>query len=388
MRVLVLGAGYAGVVLARTLEESLPDEVELVVVDESPYHLVQHELHRVVRRPGFADTITIPLDELFERATIRRGTVVDIDTGGRHVELADGDTLRYDVAAVCLGAETNFYGMSDIERYAHPLKRIPDAEAIREDTLDAFEKPNPTLVVGGAGLSGVQLAGELAAFAREADVDAAVHLYEQEDRVAPAFDPGFGAALREELTDRGVTVRTGTTIVGADETTVTFDQGASQAYDVLVWTGGIQGTRATRGERPLVRSTLALDDRTFVAGDAARVVDENGQAVAPSAQAAVRGAAVAAENVLRVVSNLRDEGAFTPRFERFAFDSPGWLVSVGDGAVGQVGSRVLRGTAAKTLKAGVGAGYLASSGQYGDALSLVKSEYTGVSTGRETVGEK
>ena len=375
MRVLVLGAGYAGVVLARALEESLPDEAELVVVDESPYHLVQHELHRVVRRPGFADTITIPLDELFDSATIRQGTVVGVDTDERYVELADGDTLRYDVAAVCLGAETNFYGMADVEEHAHPLKRIPDAEAIRQDALRAFEAPSPTLVVGGAGLSGVQLAGELATLAREEGVATRVLLLEQKERVAPAFDASFGEAIHEELVERGVEVWTGASVTGADTTSVTLADGRTLPYDVLAWTGGIQGTRATDGIRPTVRATLDLDDRTFVVGDAASVVDADGPVVAPSAQAAIRAAEVAAENVLRVVDDIHDDSAFTPRLERFVFESPGWLVSVGDGAVAQVGSTVFTGTAAKTLKAGVGAGYLANSGQLGDAISLFRSEY-------------
>lgn len=375
MRVLVLGAGYAGVVLARALEESLPADAELVVVDESPYHLVQHELHRVVRRPSFADTITIPLVDLFDSATIRQAIVVDVDTDERHVELAGGDTIRYDVAAVCLGAETNFYGMDDVEEHAHPLKRITDAKAIRRDTLRAFEAPSPTLVVGGAGLSGVQLAGELAAFAREEDVDSRVLILEQKDRVAPAFDASFSDAIHEELLERGVEVRTDATITGAAATSVTLADGETLPYDVLAWTGGIQGSRATGGNRPTVRATLDLDDRTFVVGDAASVVDADGKVVAPSAQAAIREAEVAAENIRRVVDDFTDGGAFTPRLKRFVFESPGWLVSVGDGAVAQVGATVFTGSAAKTLKAGVGAGYLASSGQLDDAISLFRSEY-------------
>ena len=51
MRVAVLGASYAGPTVARRLERRLPEEAALVVVDDSGTHLVQHELHRVVRRP-------------------------------------------------------------------------------------------------------------------------------------------------------------------------------------------------------------------------------------------------------------------------------------------------------------------------------------------------
>lgn len=378
MRVLVLGGGYAGVVLTRALEDTLPSDVDILVVDESGQHLVQHELHRIVRRPELVDTIRVPLTELFERASVHRGTVVDVDTDARSVELSDGEVVEYDVGAVCLGAETNFHGMDDIEAHAHPLKRVAHAEAIRAAVLDAFDDPPSkpsSLVVGGAGLAGVQLAGELAALAEEEGADAGVVLLEQASRIVPTFDESFARALDEELTACGVDVRTGQTVTGASAREISLDSGATVQYDVFAWTGGIRGPGAIRGERLGVRSTLALDDRTFVVGDAGRVVDDSGEPVPASAQAAVREARLAAKNVYRAVQAVRDGGVFSPRFERFTFDAPGWLVSVGDGAVAQVGTTVLRGPAAMTLKSGVGAGYLVSTGALENAVSFVRAEY-------------
>lgn len=379
MRVLVLGGGYAGVVLTRALEDTLPADVDILVVDESGQHLVQHELHRVVRHPDLADTIQVPLTELFDRATVRQGTVVDIDTDAHAVELSDGEVLNYDVGAVCLGAQTNFYGMADVEANAHQLKRVPDAAAIRQDVLEIFDDPEvraPSLVVGGAGLAGIQLAGELVALADSADVDANVVLLEQAERVAPTFDASFARALEAELTEADVDVRTERTVTGASAVEIRFDSGNPLTYDVFVWTGGIRGPDATSGERVDVRSTLALDERTFVVGDTSQVVDDSGMAVPPSAQSAVRAARVAAKNVHRAVRNARDGGAFSPRFKRFTFDSPGWLVSVGDNVVAQVGSTILRGRAAKVLKTGVGAGYLVTTGAMDDAASFVRADYT------------
>ena len=63
MKIAILGAGYAGLTLARRLERTLPEEAELVVVNDRPDHLVQHELHRVVRRPALAEEITVPLED-------------------------------------------------------------------------------------------------------------------------------------------------------------------------------------------------------------------------------------------------------------------------------------------------------------------------------------
>jgi NADH dehydrogenase len=144
-------------------------------------------------------------------------------------------------------------------------------------------------------------------------------------------------------------------------------------YETFVWTGGIGGPDALGGERPQVRADLSVDDHTVVVGDAARVVDAEGAAVPASAQAAVREAKVAARNITAMVEGSED--GFRPRLDRYTFDSPGWLVSVGDGAVAQVGPRVFRGTTAEAVKTGVGAGYLATAGGVRNAVGLLREEF-------------
>jgi NADH dehydrogenase len=236
-------------------------------------------------------------------------------------------------------------------------------------------EPGGRIVVGGAGLSGVQVAGELAALAREEGVavpdDLQITLVEQLATVAPNFPPNFQRAVRDALTDRGVEVRTETTVVEVDEETVVTD-GRDLPYDTLVWTGGIAGRAPTNGERPVVRADLRLTDRTFALGDAARVVDADGEPVPASASAAIREAKTAARNLTRLVED--DGDGFDPRLDRYRFDVPGWLVSVGDGAVAQLGPTVLTGAAAAAVKTSVGAGYLTSVGATRNAVELAEEE--------------
>jgi len=375
MRVVVLGGGYAGVVLTDRLEDRLPADVDLVVVDDTGEHLVQHELHRAIRRPAFADDVVVPLDDIFDRARVEVATVESVNRDAREVAFADGSALDYDVAAVCLGAETAFYGLPGVEEHAVPLKRLPDAARIRREFEALAESGGGTAVVGGAGLSGVQTAGELAAFAREADADVDVVLLEQRESVAPSFPERFREAVRDELDREGVDVRTGVTVSRATEAAVETGDG-DVPHDVFVWTGGIRGPDALDGERVDVRADLAADDHTLVLGDAARVVDAEGAAVPASAQAAVREAKVAARNVETLVADARErDDGFRPRLDRYTFDSPGWLVSVGDGAVAQVGPSVFRGAAANAVKSGVGASYLASAGGVREAAELLREEF-------------
>ncbi|MFC7028571.1 NAD(P)/FAD-dependent oxidoreductase [Halomicroarcula sp. GCM10025324] len=375
MRVAVLGAGYAGLTLARRLERTLPATADLVVVDESTDHLVQHELHRVVRRPSLADDITVDLGEVLD-CDVRQATVtsVDADDGVATLETADGEeALTYEVGAVCLGAETAFFDVPGLRAHATPLKRLDHAEQIREEFLALQD--GDRVVVGGAGLSGVQVAGELVALAREESMDVEVRLLEQESEVAPTFGESFRRAVRDALVGEGVTVSTGARVTGVDADVVRLDDDAEVAYDQLVWTGGITGSEAMAGDRPTVRADLRLGERTFAVGDAAQVVDSNGEPVPASASAAIREARVAGQNVVALAEHLGNEtGGFEPRLAKYRFDVPGWLVSVGDDAVAQVGPTVVTGRPAMALKTTVGAGYLGTVGAVQNATDLVREE--------------
>lgn len=386
MRVAVLGGGYAGLVATRRLEDRLPESAELLLVDESGTHLIQHELHRVIRRPALSDELTVPLEEVLDRATVVEERVQSIDPGSGTAELAD-ETLSYDVGIVALGAETAFYDLPGIEAHATQLKRIEHARAIRADVLPVLEAGG-RVVVAGAGLSGIQVAGEVAAMGRERDGDATVVLLEQREAVAPTFPPTFQRAVRDALEDRDVVVHTGSAVASADGDAVSLATDDEIPYDSLVWTGGIRGPDAVDGNRPTVRSDLRLAGDTFVAGDVARVVDDHGRAVPASARTAIGQARVAATNVARVVGANADPGAFGPRLERYVDTDPGWIVSVGNGTVAQVGGTVFTGRAAFALKTSVGAGYLSRVGAIRRAVDLVRSELGVRAPGEEEDGTR
>jgi NADH dehydrogenase len=377
MHVAVLGAGYAGVTVARRLEKSLPDSAGIVVVDDSGEHLVRHEVHRVIRRPSFAENIRVPLAGLLDSATIRTDRVAGVDPGEKRVDLEDGGAIEYDYAAVCLGAETAFYDLPGVEDHATPLREVEHAEALRGEFLDLIEAGEGRVVVGGAGLSGIQVAGELAALAREEDASDRIEivLTEMEESVAPGFEGDFQEAIRAELQARDIDVRTGVAVEGADESAVATEDGPIP-YDALVWTGGITGSAAMAGDRPRVRSDLREGKATFVVGDAAQVVDREGEAVPASAQAALAEARVAAANIAALADD-RDAGAFDPRMEAVSFSPKGWVVSVGDGAVAQVGPTILRGQAALAAKVTTGVGHLSSIGATSRAIELAREEFGG-----------
>lgn len=400
MRVVVFGAGYAGLTVTQRLEAALPESVDLFLIDDTGTHLVRHELHRVIRRPELVETIELPLAAVLDRATVVKGRVEEIDPEAGEARVSGGDlpdvvdksengTFQYDYGVVCLGSETAFYGLPGLAEHALPLKRKEDALAIREQFLElcaaAEDGASPRVVVGGGGLSGIQIASELAAFAREKSVPVGqneggesgrirILLLEKLETIAPGFGETFQREIREILTEDDIEIRTGTAVQEATGDAVQTDAGRFEA-DLLVWAGGIQGPEATGGERPTVRADLRISESTFAVGDAGRIVDADGRSVPATASAAIRASETAAENVVRLVEHDRDGGGgFEPSLARYRYSVPGWAVSIGDEAVAVVGGQVVTGRAARKLKAAIGGGYLASTRATRQALQLVQSE--------------
>lgn len=368
MHVAVLGAGYAGLATVRRLQRSLPGAVRLTLVDETDYHLAQHLLHYAIRDPELESELTVDLTTALGRATHRQARVTDIDPDAGVATVGDG-RFSYDVGVVALGAETTFGGVPGAAEHGTPLKRLSHARAIR-DRFDELASTERAVVVGG-GLSGIQVAGELAALAGDGEGDGpTVVLVERSATVAPGFSAEFRETIRAALIDAGVEVRTGWGVTEVTPDRLQLEAGGSIGYDQLVWTGGITGGSVMDG-RPRVRADLRLGRRTFGLGDAVSVVDADGTAAPASAQTAVRQASVVATNVTRLVE--ADGAGTEPSLERYRYDGLGWLVSVGEETVARVGSTVFRGPAARVVKTGVGAGYLGLVGALPSAAAYARS---------------
>jgi NADH dehydrogenase len=371
MRVVVFGGGYAGLVAVTRLERRLPNDAELVFVDPRPTHLVKHELHRVVRRPAVGEAISVPFDSILDRARIREERIVDLDPDEGRAIFEGDDVLSYDAGVVAIGARPAYYGLPGVEANSTPLDSVAHAKAIGEQMNGLIDRDEGTVIVGGAGLAGVQVAGELAEMANGTAVS--VLLLEQADRVASQVSPRFSRAIDERLQAVGVQVETSQTVERATADTIELASGQELPFDRFVWTGGIAGRHALGGERPQVRADLRLGDRTFAAGDAVRVVDQDGELAAATAQAAVGMAPIAADNAKRRA--VEGGGGFGPSYRRYRDDSSGLVVTVGDETVAQVGPSILSGPPAKALKSLVGTRYLSTAGAIEEGVSVARTEF-------------
>ena len=379
--IVVLGSGYAGTGAVKRLERELDGEADITWVSEVDHHLVLHESHRIIRKPDVRDQITFDCEELKAPSTrFVNARVEALDTDERTVELADGSTVDYDYVLIAFGSRTAFFGIDGLREHSLTLKSLEDAldihDAVKDAAAEATKEDPAQVVVGGAGLSGIQSAGEIAEFRdlHRAPID--VHLVEGLDNVFPNNDPVVQAKLAKLLDDKDVNVMTGEFIGEVDDETVYVGDDTELDYDVLLWTGGITGQEAAetvdveqdeRSHRVHTGQDFTTnDERVFAIGDAA-LIDQPGEEnpAPPTAQAAWQAAEVAGVNLARAA---RGEP-----LETWTHEDKGTLVSVGDEAVAHnvIGARevvdTFGGPAAEMLKKTVAARWIKDIAGYGAA---------------------
>jgi NADH dehydrogenase len=368
--VVVLGSGYAGTGAVMSLEDELNGEADVTWISDVPHHLVLHESHRCIRDPSVQDRITFDCEEVAGPATrFVQGRVEDVETDERTVHLKDGSTVDYDYLVVGFGSRTAFFGIDGLEEHSLTLKSLDDALEIHEEVKEAARQASRNdpaqVVVGGAGLSGIQSAGEIAEFRDRHRAPIDIHLVEGLDNVFPNNDPVVQAKLHNLLEDADVNIMTGEFIGEVDEDTVYVGDDTELDYDVLLWTGGITGREAAertnldqdeRSHRIHAASDFQTDDeRVFALGDAA-LVDQGENPAPPTAQAAWQAAEAVGENVARAIRGQP--------LEEWRYEDKGTLISVGDDAVAhnvmgiKAVSKTFGGPLAETLKKGVAARWI------------------------------
>ena len=377
--VVVLGSGYAGTGAVKRLESELDGEADLTWVSDVDHHLVLHESHRCIRNPEVQEKITFPVSEIKSPSTrFVQGRVDAIDAEDRQITLDDDSTIDYDYLLVGFGSQTAFFGIDGLEEHSLTLKTLDDAleihEAITEAAREASRSDPAQVIVGGAGLSGIQSAGEIAEFRDKHRAPLDIHLVEGLDNVFPNNDPVVQAKLRKLLEEKDVEIHTGEFIGEVDEETVYVGDETELDYDVLLWTGGITGQDAAetaevdkdeRSNRIESASNFQTsDERIFALGDAA-LIDQPGQEqpAPPTAQAAWQAAEVAGENIARTIRGQP--------LQEWEYDDKGTLISVGSKAVAHdvkgLPVDTFGGPAAKALKKTVAARWIKKVNGFADA---------------------
>lgn len=349
--VVVLGAGFGGLTLARCLKGA---PVRVLLIDRNNYHLFSPLLYQVASALLDPSDVAQPVRRLIRgvgNCDFMQAQVESVDLDHKRV-LTDRGPVGYETLVIATGSDTNYFGNATLHDRAYPLKRLEEGLALRNRILTQFEQaewePDPavrrrllSIVVVGGGPTGIEFAGAVTElmnlmarkdFPRLRRNEITVRLLEGGDRLLPAFVPSLSRSALRALTHKGVEVRLGALVERVEVDRVVLRGGESVAAGTVIWTAGVRGAMVagdlptdTRGGRIPVDGTLRLDGHpeVFVIGDVAALGGGLPMLIP-----------VAMQQAKYVAAAIRDGGPGAP----FEYHDPGIMATIGRGAgVAQLG---------------------------------------------------
>ncbi|RYM06180.1 NAD(P)/FAD-dependent oxidoreductase [Sporolactobacillus sp. THM7-7] len=397
-KILILGAGYGGMMTTvRLTKELSPDDADITLVNKHNYHYQTTWLHEAAAGTIHHDRTRMLIKNVVNtnRVNFIQDSVQSIDKENKKVVLKNGE-LSYDYLVIGLGFESNTFGIKGLEENAFAIRSVNTARKIREHIEYKFASYNNdpeakdsdlTIVVGGAGLTGVEFLGELVdripKLCREYDIDPAkVKIIDVEGTplVLPPFERDLAEHAQAYLEGKGVEFKLSTFIKEATPDGVKVQkQGSEELEEItagtVVWTGGVKanhipadsGFETNRGKIQVREDMRAPDDDSvFAVGDCAVVFpapDE--RPYPPTAQIAIQQAEVIAKNLKHLI-----EGEPT---EKFVYKQKGTVASLGEkDAIGVVFDKKLTGRPAAVMKKVIDDRYLLMLGGVGLVLKKGK----------------
>ncbi|XKH50760.1 NAD(P)/FAD-dependent oxidoreductase [Chryseomicrobium palamuruense] len=374
-KILILGAGYGGLSTAVNLQKKLnANDADITLINKNDYHYESTWLHEAAAGTLSPEDVRYDIKSVLnsDRVQFIQAAVTGIDVNARKVTTDKGEQT-YDYLVIGLGFEGETFGIEGLDKYALSIANVGAARLIREHIEYQFamwsqdevkDDSRLTIVVGGAGFTGIEFLGELGnrvpELCKEFDVPqekVRVLCVEAAPMVLPGFDPELVDYAVRHLESKGIEFSIGTPVVQATPEGVKIKTG-EESFDfvkagTVVWAAGVRGNRLieTSGiENMRARVKVEKDMRApgfpdvFIVGDCALMINEEvNRPYPPTAQIAMQQAETIAENLIALMKN-EDTHAFVPQLK-------GSVCSLGEhDAIGDVMGRKITGTKASIMK--------------------------------------
>ena len=378
-RIVILGAGYAGIFLATNIARSVAEKSgEVILIDRNPYHQLLQEIHLVAAGFRTADEVKIPILTLIDRMNIKfiQSAVKQI-MPDKNLVVLESTEINYDLLIVCLGASTKYFNIKGAKENTLPLRSISDASLIY-DKASALIKSNKNhnIVVVGAGATGVSLGGALSDFINESKKKSdrlSITIIEALPTILSGWDERLVKKVNDVLHEKGIRIMTSSAVArvendgdsGDDDDGSSIylsDSGSTKIHSSLtIWTAGVKGydipispdIEKTKDGKIILNEFCQLGryPNIFSIGDIAAVKDENGKLYPPLAQIAVREAKYLSKLIPKYVIADRTNLSSLPLDEKFEYNIKVQLISLGnDDYVGLFNNHVISGNLAKLVE--------------------------------------
>ncbi len=364
-QVVIIGGGFGGLNAAKALRRA---DVNILLLDKTNHHLFQPLLYQVATAALSPADIAIPIRQVFARQrniTILLANIARIDKENKAVFAQNGDRFSYDYLILAPGSTHSYFNNTEWEKYAPGLKTLNDALKIREKIILSYERAERSddpedaqrfmrFIIVGAGPTGVEMAGAIAEIARKTLVrnfrnikpeQTKIYLIEGTGHVLPSYPDSLTEKAKKDLEKLGVEVLLNTCVNKVTSDGVWLGDHFLESPNIF-WAAGNEvpeimrtlNIPLDRAGRAIVNPDLSIPDYPdiFVIGDAAHVLDKNGELVPGIAPAAMQEGKY-------VAKIIRDE--IKPENRKpFIYFNKGMMATIGKAkAVAVIGNMKLSG---------------------------------------------
>lgn len=376
-QIVILGGGFTGVSAAREFERLAHEDIAVTLVCPDNFQLFTPMLPEVASGSLDMRSIVHPLRVALKRSQFILGEATNADCEAktvtiRHPVLATESCVHFDHLIIALGAETSTLGVNGVAEFSYPLKSLPDAARIRARIGSAFEAASSAtdraivdrllrFIIVGGGFTGVEAAGELAAFIKRLValypgfrgtrpeiivIDSGSHLLAQ-------LPDKFGKRAASSLHARGVLIELEEEVSSIDAEGLTLKSGKRFESGTIIWTAGVEpapfvkklGLQMSDKGALVVTSDLSVPGQPgiWAGGDCAHVLKQGGGSYPPLAQVAVREGPLIARNIIASITGMAPKP--------FTYQIAGMMASLGAGdAIAELpGGRMIAGRPAWLL---------------------------------------
>ena len=353
-QLVILGAGYGGLMTALKLEEKVRHlkDVKIILVDKNEFHQYLHLSYEIVTGVKKVDDFIIPLSEIIGQKRIQffQATVENIDLANKIVRTNRG-SLSYFELVVALGSEPNFFNIKGAEEHAFCVCSVESAAQIKDELKRVLaQDKDAKIVIGGGGFTGVELAGEIAD-----EIKCCVTIIEGENKLLSAWGiPEFSNRVATILTEMGTKLVFNKRIIELKPNVIVLSDESQIEYSLFIWTGGVQGSRIAsnsglntgKGNRVLINEFCEASGfpGVYVLGDSALVVDpKTGEILPQCIEIALQQAHNVAKNLFADITESQ-RMVYVPKFS-------GLILAVGEKyGIGRISGIKVEGRLALMVK--------------------------------------
>lgn len=399
-KIVVLGAGYAGITLASRLDKRLANEI--ILIDSNQYHELIQQAHLVAAGIKKVEDTRIGIKKILKDTNIQfiNSFVKKVNADKKMVVLDDGG-ISYDLLVVALGAQTQSFGIENVTKYCYTLRSIDDAIKIKRriqdmiknsykdgrDNIESREEKyyknqnnnnspqrvkgdantmkenvdtnyndkNKIIIVGG-GPTGVGICGTIAELIQNSGQNKQIEIILV--TASATILSGMNESIVEEATKilkrKGVIIITQNIVSDVAENGIIFKDGHKISSSITIWTPGVRGfelpiepeVEKTKDGRIVVNEFCQVDNHheIFCIGDVGAIKDSSGKITDPTL------GQIAISQAIHL-ARIFPEYLAGKQLEKFDFHPNVTILPMGsDDYIGTIDGNLIKGDMAKILK--------------------------------------